>query len=672
MASIDRLTLPFTSWQAGLFALADGLSDPAREKIIVARLEATAAKHPIGLKEICALALLIPSRAQFDRETLPKHEPDPTAVAFGQMLGQDEAFNKHMEEVFDAHDRVERARQEAVPAAFPEGDPRRLLKDTILGFPAALFADVSRRLGQDDPFSRLARRLSLWFKPFREFSRYGLPLAANGTAVTGAVRRLVQSIPGNGREALRRVLAIWAGEVSLKADEEGVREILSLLFQFPKPDTGGLDCVLGLEICGALTNEINSLDGGTIEALLEAMRSIHAHLDDDGRPATAVFRTWLSTWSERGERFRLAYDPSEAFWSTKFSDNGEALEPLLTTTLNDIAQGGHSIFATGPLPLRGVLFRREGPLFDALSKQAPEAADLYLLLSADGDYDDTNGPFGEHWYWTGEGLDPDAVIFPDAIDRAQERGDHALCDMLIASWTFFCALFHQAPLPDLVGLAKRINALPTDYRSSTYAVLALLKREAAAIDQVRRDMDALLSWLPIVETAPPEDFETFMRDLFSPRLWSILGERERRRLVQSEDMFVALRRLTHHERQPERFGLLIVNWSAVAELVLRRACNRMEPSLAAGPQKPLGHLMADFEKALRVSTWADKDPPRMHAAWNSLTVLRSLNDINKRAGKHLSGDEIAWEEVVNVWAGFYRALRAILDVANNPPATAVL
>jgi hypothetical protein len=42
-------------WQEGLFALADGLSDPAREKIIVTRLEATAAKHPIGMKEICAL-----------------------------------------------------------------------------------------------------------------------------------------------------------------------------------------------------------------------------------------------------------------------------------------------------------------------------------------------------------------------------------------------------------------------------------------------------------------------------------------------------------------------------------------------------------------------------------------------------------------------------------------
>jgi hypothetical protein len=205
-----------------------------------------------------------------------------------------------------------------------------------------------------------------------------------------------------------------------------------------------------------LAGEIDALDVGTIEALFEAMKSIHARLSD-GRPATAVFRTWLGTWSERGERFRLAYDPSEAFSSTEFSElGGEALEPLLTTTLNDIAKGGHSIFAMGPLPVRGVLFGRDGPLFEALSKQAPEAADLYLLLSADGDYGDSNGPFGEHWYWTGDGV-PDAVIFPAVIDRARERHDHALCDMLIGSWTLFCTLFLEAPLPDLVFRHKHVN-----------------------------------------------------------------------------------------------------------------------------------------------------------------------------------------------------------------------
>jgi hypothetical protein len=673
VASIASLPLPFASWQEGLFALADGLSDPAREKIIVARLEATAAKNPIGLKEICALALLIRSRARFDRETLPKHEPHPTAVALGQMLGKDEELNKHLKEMLEAQDRVERAREEMILAAFPEGDPRRLLNDTILGFSAALFADISRRLGEADPFLRLARRLSLWFKPFCDFSRYGLSLAADGSAVTHAVVRLVDSIPGDNTKRFQRLLAIWAGEESLNVDEESVREILSLLFQFPKPDTGGLDGILALEICSSLADELDSLDVGTIEALFEVVKSIHEHLDD-GRPATAVFRTWLSTWSARGERCRLAYDPSQAFAAATFSDlNGEALEPLLATTFSDIAQGGHSIFATGPLPMRGVLFGREGPLFDALSKQAPEATDLYLLLSVNGDYSDTNGSLGEHWYWTGEGVDPNAVIFPDVIDRARERGDHALCDMLIGSWTLFCALFLRAPLPDLVGLAQRINALPPDYRSSTYAVLALLKREAAAIDQIRRDMDALLSWLPLIDTAPPEDFEAFMRDVFSLPLWSSLGEKERRRLVKSEEMFVALRRLAPPERQREWFRLLIVDWSAVTELVLRRAYNSVAAPLEADPHKPLGELAIEFRNRLRADrdTWAYMDRPIMYAALNRLDVLLLLNHINKRAGKHLSGDEIAWEDVLSVHAGLYWALRALLDVANNPPVAAI-
>jgi hypothetical protein len=65
VASIDPLPLPFASWQEGLFALAEALSDRAREKIIVAHLEATAAKNPLGLKEICALALLVPFRSTF-------------------------------------------------------------------------------------------------------------------------------------------------------------------------------------------------------------------------------------------------------------------------------------------------------------------------------------------------------------------------------------------------------------------------------------------------------------------------------------------------------------------------------------------------------------------------------------------------------------------------------
>jgi hypothetical protein len=666
VASIDPLPLPFASWQEGLFALADGLSDPGREKIMVARLEATAAKSPIGLKEICALALLVPSAAHFDRENVPKYEPDPTAVALGQMV-RNETFNKALQENIEAHHRMERARQEEIPAAFPEGDPRRLLKDTILGFPAALLADVSQQLGDADPFLRIARRLSLWFKPSREFSRYGLPLAADGRAVANGVLCLADSIPGDGaKRSQRRLLAIWAGKVSVEATDEGVHEILSLLFQSPRQDVGGLDAVLGLEICGALAEEIDSLDVGTIEALFKAMKSIHDDLDD-GRPGTSIFRTWLGTWSERGERFRLTYDPSRAFGSTKYLElNGDALEPLRTTTLKDISQGGHAIFATGPFPMRGVLFGRKGPLSDALSKQAPEAADLYRLLSVDGDYDDTIGPFPDHFYWTGEDTDPTAIIFPDAIDRARERGDHALSDMLIGCWTLFCVLFQQAPLPDLVGLAQRINALPLDYRASIYAVLGLLKREAATIDRIRRDMDALLSWLPLVDMAPPEDFEAFMRDLFSAPLWSSLEEKERQRLVESEESFVTLRRLPSLQREGERFRHMIVDWSAITELILRRARDSL-PGARVSRSQPLGVTIGEVRNGLTAysKNSTRREQRRCSQVLAALHVLELLNHLNIQGGKHLGGDEITWEDVVYVHAGLYWALRALLELSTT-------
>jgi hypothetical protein len=54
LASIDALSLPFATWQEGLLALAAALQDPNREKIVAARLEATAALIGIGPMEVCA------------------------------------------------------------------------------------------------------------------------------------------------------------------------------------------------------------------------------------------------------------------------------------------------------------------------------------------------------------------------------------------------------------------------------------------------------------------------------------------------------------------------------------------------------------------------------------------------------------------------------------------
>jgi hypothetical protein len=46
-------------------------------------------------------------------------------------------------------------------------------------------------------------------------------------------------------------------------------------------------------------------------------------------------------------------------------------------------------------------------------------------------------------------------------------------------------------------------------------------------------------------------------------------------------------------------------------------------------------------------------------------VLEVLNRLNTDSGKHLGGDEIAWNDVVDVHAGLYWALRALLSLSDK-------
>ena len=149
-----------------------------------------------------------------------------------------------------------------------------------------------------------------------------------------------------------------------------------------------------------------------------------------------------------------------------YADNSDFLAPLLDATLDTINRGGHTVFPTGPFPLRGVIFDHERAMFHKFSERAPDAGNLLRLFGIDGDYRDD--PIPLHDYWTGE-FDPSALTIRDAIEHANGEGDYALCDTLIACWILYCAVFNQLPLPDVVGLAKCISALPADHRASTYA-----------------------------------------------------------------------------------------------------------------------------------------------------------------------------------------------------------
>jgi hypothetical protein len=242
--------------------------------------------------------------------------------------------------------------------------------------------------------------------------------------------------------------------------------------------------------------------------------------------------------------------------------------------------------------------------------------------------------------------------------------------MLIGCWLLFCALHQRAPLPDIVGLARCITALPADHRSSTYAVLGMLKREAVENPRLRRDVDAVLSWLPLVDTAPPDDFEANMRDEFTPELWDTVHKDERESLIKAEEFFVRIRRLGQLEREKEPLDTMIPNWSKVAERFMRRLLSSLGGSSGRG--KPLGVLIGTAKKVLEQGndsrSFQEKDRLRFVPA--ALNELDQLDFVNKKGVKHLDGVNLTWEHVVNVHVGIGWALKTLLEVASGPAADA--
>ena len=659
MATIDGLSLPFATWQEGLLAFADALGEANREKIMVARLEATTERIDVGPKEICALALLVPCAARFGPGFT--YEPHPEAVRFAAMVG--DRLSETMTGILDGIDRRKRLQEEKVFSAFPESDTRRLLVDTIFGFASAELSDVTQRLGESDPFSRLAARLSLWFKQSRDLSRYGLPYAHEGRSVIGLVRRLAQKLESDATKKIRRLLDIWTGDVVVERSDEHIRDVASLISVFEGPDIDHLDFVLVMEIFGSLAEDIEGLDIDSLDAFSKVLPNLAKGLDD-GRPITADIRNWLKGPTGH-DQFRLIYDPSQAFWSAMHADDADVLEPLLVVTLEQMSQGGHAVFPTGPLPIHGSIFNRDRKMAKRLGKDAPEAADLFRLVGDDGDYNDMDGPYPPQCFWVGD-FNPDAITFPDAIKNAAERRDHALCDMLIGCWLLFCTAYKRAPLPDLVGLARCITGLPVDHRSSTYAVLAMLKREAVIDARLRRDVNAILSWLPLVDMAPPDDPEANMRDQFTRQLWDTLGKEEKESLCKAEMLFVRARRLSQLERYKEPIDAIILGWSRVAEPSLRRVLVSLGEETGNG--KPLGQLIGLTKKVLKRSEnqRSLEERHRLRLMPAILDVLDQLDLINKKGVKHLDGVELTWEQVVIVHSSIHWTLKTLLDAAHIP------
>jgi hypothetical protein len=209
----------------------------------------------VGFEDDLRFAIAHEARAHFDRETFAERVPHPLAKELALKISEETL--KHTTNFLDAHAKIDRDRQEKVFSAFTDSDPRRIFSDTILGFAAAELSDFSQKLGQADPFSRLARRLSLWFKPSLDHSRYGIPLPEDGRAVRQTVVRLGDLLTSQDSK-LKQLVRIWAGVIPVEASEDGLLHIKSLLTVFDARLS--LDGVLGLEILGSLTGDLDSLD----------------------------------------------------------------------------------------------------------------------------------------------------------------------------------------------------------------------------------------------------------------------------------------------------------------------------------------------------------------------------------------------------------------------------
>jgi hypothetical protein len=242
--------------------------------------------------------------------------------------------------------------------------------------------------------------------------------------------------------------------------------------------------------------------------------------------------------------------------------------------------------------------------------------------------------------------------------------------MLLSCWTLFCVLYGQVPLPDATGLARRINALPPDYRSSTYAALSALKREAQETPRLSRDIEALLSWLPLVDTPSAEDPMSYLRDVFSTRLWKLIQPDEVQRLFEAERSFTTIRREGHREDKDHLLRLLIIDWSAVAESFLKRTIDVLQKAgNSTNDRRTLGTLIGDTRIWLRNnhSMVGYEGRPRMHLIRSSLNMLDQLNRLNSQSGKHLGGGLLSWSDITHVHASIYWALKVLLDVTESPP-----
>jgi hypothetical protein len=139
-----------------------------------------------------------------------------------------------------------------------------------------------------------------------------------------------------------------------------------------------------------------------------------------------------------------------------------------------------------------------------------------------------------------------------------------------------------------------------------------------------------------------------------PPLWGAIRQEEKQRLLSAEQMFIKIRRLAHLEREKEPLHALTVDWSRIAECFLHRTLNGHDGLASTG--QTLGQLIRNMRPRAH-----ELESARRQRMLSALALLNELDEINKKAGKHMGGVVLTWGHITHVHAGLYWALKAVLD-----------
>jgi len=438
---------PYSDWTEGVLALCDAMPDRHRLPAVLRRLEATADRLMLTSEDLCTFAITVPIGA-------PAEPIEDGDAAQGEPPVNETAAPSPEQSEWGARLRAGavailapiRAREQEAEAAFAPEDPRRILADTLWGIVATSFVETSDRLGSADPFRRLGARLELWFHPSSVRRWMGVPLGEDTLGIQALLGRLLDRFTPDDQAgvATLRLLRIVAARESLPHSAEGIEALLDI----------------GEAIEG---NAARVLQASLLMALMEAIgwdkwQLLH---HADGQLAMSIFNrrgedggsdlgctSSLPAWLRQHRRPALLPDIAWFIGDISFhiGDWPETRPPAVLMAMIDIlGEQGFAAFPQGLLPLNFYGTYGDPSLPHRIADALPEAHDLMRLLSLrDGDWRD-GGEFHPAFWGDPRSADDSTMDLRTACERAIERGDPALADMLIGGWLIHALMVRRSP-----------------------------------------------------------------------------------------------------------------------------------------------------------------------------------------------------------------------------------